>query len=154
MARQIREIRLGPEAKRDEGKFFVVTEMSALAAEKWGRDAFKALAAAGFAGMPDDLQSTPLPVLAGLGLSALASASTAEIDSLMARLIACVEYIPDPAQPMIRRVPTGLPPHEEDIAEVSTRLRLQKEAFELSLGFSLPAANSGSPQPAGTTQTL
>ncbi len=138
MARQTREIRIGVEGKRDQDKLFVVTEMSAAAAEKWGRRAFQALARAGLDILPDEIEGANLAMIAGFGFKALASAPTDEIDWLMAQLMACVVYVPDPANPAITRGGSGQPLFENDIEEYATRLRLQKEAFELSLGFSIP----------------
>ncbi len=151
MARKTKTVRIPmQEGNRDKGKMFIVTEMSAMAAEKWGRDAFKALARGGLDILPDEMEGANLALLAGYGFKALAAASTDEIDSLMARLMTCVTYVPDPAHPEVYRGVTGLPPFEEDVAEYRTRLLLQKEAFELSLGFSIPVAPSTSLQGTAT----
>lgn len=149
--RKTKEIRIPvQDGNRDSAKLFVVTEMSAMAAEKWGRDAFKALARGGLDILPDEMEGANLALLAGYGFRALAAASTDEIDSLMARLMLCVTYVPDPSHPEVNRAVTGAAPYENDVEEYRTRLLLQKEAFEISLGFSIPVAKSASPQGATT----
>ena len=153
------EVRLGPEGGRDAGKVFVVTEMSATAAEKWGLRAFQALAK-GNVDIPLDIADGGLPQIAAFGFRAIASASGDDVDWLMARLMDCVAYVPDPARPEVWRgsgvresAPNAVGPLlESDIEEAKTRLRLKMEAFEVTLGFSMAAVRSiFTPQSAAAT---
>ena len=150
--RKSAKIRIGAEGKRDEGKLFLVTEMSAVAAERWGRRAFQALAKSGL-DVPDEIANGGLAQIASFGFRAIAAASTDEVDWLMEQLMGCVEFVPDPTKPEIKRGGVGQALFDSDIEEYATRLRLQAEAFEISLGFSMAAVRSMFvPTPAPTSQ--
>jgi hypothetical protein len=150
------EVRIGPEGGRDAGKVFVITEMSATAAEKWGLRAMQALLKSGV-DIPEDPKTMSLALVAAIGFKALASISNDEVDWLFDRLMDCVAFIPDPSRPEVWRgvglrqgatAPNG-PLMENDIEEAKTRLQLKAEAFEVTLGFSMAAVRSiFAPQPA------
>lgn len=122
---------------RDEGKVFRVTEMPAEQSEKWAMKAFLALSQSGTE-IPDNLDKAGLAGIAVLGLKALGGMKTEMAEVLMDEMFECIRYVPDPKTlPDFVRPPIG-----DDIEEVSTRLSLRQEVFELHTGFSLAAVTS------------
>lgn len=114
---------------RDAGKVFLLTEMSADQAEAWGYRALLALMRSGVE-IPDNIASAGLAGVAALGLQALGGLEWSAAEPLLAEMFACVQCIPNPAKPnIIRRLIA------DDIEEVSTRVMLRKELFELHTGF-------------------
>lgn len=121
---------------RDQGKTFVLTEMSASAAEKWAARALLVLSRSGM-DIPENIQEAGLAGIAVLGLRALGRITYAEAEPLLDEMFRCIQIMPDRARPEIVRAPV-----EEDIEEVATRLKLRAEVLELHTGFSLAAAQS------------
>jgi len=119
---------------RDKGKHFFIREMSASQAEEWAMRALMALAKAGVE-MPDEMANAGLAGIASAGFQALGRMQFSDAKPLLDEMMACVQIVPDPAKPMVRRALI-----EDDIEEILTRLRLRKEVFELLTGFSLAAA--------------
>lgn len=115
---------------RDKGKKFLITEMPASTAEKWAARAFLALAHAGIE-IPEELQGAGMAAIAIVGLRALGRVSWEEAEPLMDEMMACIQSV----QPAITR-----PVIEEDIEEVTTRMWLRSEVFELHCGFSIAGA--------------
>ena len=69
MARKTKEIRITSgtaETNRDFGKVYMLTEMSAYDAERWGADAFQGLVKAGVE-VPDDLSGAGIVAIATMG---------------------------------------------------------------------------------------
>lgn len=135
---------------RDKGKTFLIREMPAMQAEKWG---IRAILALGRAGAPVDEEATQggaMAALASLPLSILASLRRMDFDDaepLLDEMMGCVSVIPDPSKtlpgsdvPFTRPLVTS--DDAADIEEIPTLLRLRSEAFELHTGFSLAAALS------------
>lgn len=125
------------DAGRDQGKTFLIREMSAHRAERWATRALMALAKAGVQ-VPDDLAGAGLAGIAAIGMQALGSLSFADAEPLLDEMMACVSVVPSPnvVRPLI----------EDDIEEVLTRLKLRVEVFNLHTGFSL-AASPPTPTP-------
>lgn len=126
---------------RDEGKVFLITEMSATDTEDWALQTFLALARSGV-DVPDDVASAGLAGLAQFGLKGLTGISYAEAKPLLDKLMDCIQIKPDPKHPEVTRTLV-----ESDIEEWSTRLFLRVEVFKLHVGFSLPGAHSISTSP-------
>lgn len=139
--RKTAKIVIGPEGGRDAGKSFVITEMSAADAARWGRQAFQGLAK-GNTELPEDANGADLPTIASLGFKAIASLKDEETENLLDQLMRCVTYLPDPNRPEIKRGGAGQALFADDIEEYRTQYRLQAEAFELSLGFSMAGVRS------------
>jgi len=118
-----------PDTNRDHGKVFRITEMPAAHAERWAGRALRALARSGVP-LPDDIEQAGMAELASVGFRALAGVDDTTFDSLMEEIIACVSV----KEPKLIRDLT-----EDDIEEVSTRLTLRLEVFQLITGFSLAA---------------
>lgn len=121
---------------RDLGKTFKLTEMPASQAEKWAARAFLALAKSGVE-IPDNIANAGLAGLAAFGLKALGSMDFADAESLMDEMFRCISCMPDSTRPMVVR-----PLIEDDIEEISTRVKLRKDVFGLHVNFSIPAAAS------------
>lgn len=137
---------------RDAGKMFVITEMSAFAAEKW---AWRALLALGRGGLdiPEDVAREGMAGIARFGLGALVSTRFEDLEPLMDEMFACVQIAPDPVKnPTLMRALI-----EDDIEEPETILRLRGEVLKLHVDFSKLAglskgsaegsASGGSPDP-------
>ena len=122
------------EEGRDKGKIFVLTEMPAAQAEKWGLRAILALAGSGVS-IPDEVKDMGMVGIATLGFQALGGAKWELVEPLLDEMMSCVSIQPDPARPDIVR---GLIP--DDIEEPKTFVRLRREVFELHTGFFALAA--------------
>ena len=123
---------------RDQGKVFFLTEMSAADAERWALRALFALMNTGVE-IPDDIAESGMAGIASLGLSAITKLPYEAAEPLLADMWACVQFIPDPSKPQVKRFLM-----DEDIEEVATRLKLRKEVFDLHTGFFTSAASSTS----------
>ena len=123
------------EAKgRDTGKAFLITEMSADAAERWAIRLGFALMNSGV-DMPDFGEVTGMADIARIGLSALARVPYEAAEPLIAEMMDCVQIIPDPNK--IKVVRDLIP---DDIEEVTTRFKLKKEVWDLHVSFFTGAA--------------
>ncbi len=117
---------------RDEGKTFFITEMPARQAHKW---ATRALFAAinGGATIPDDVAEMGMAGLAALGIKALSGMKPEQAEPLLDELLTCVQIIPDPTKPNVKR---KLMEEAGDVEEPITYFKLQKEVLALHLDFS------------------
>ena len=114
---------------RDKGKVFVLTEMPASQAEAWAARALMALMSSG-AQVPAGYERLGLAGMAEVGLKGLVGLKWEDAKPLLAEMLACVQIIPDPSKPHVIR---GL--IEEDIEEISTRIKLRAEVWKLHVGF-------------------
>jgi hypothetical protein len=121
---------------RDHGKTFVITEMSATKTEAWATRAMLALTHAGVE-VPDDLSGAGLNGLLIFGIQSLKGLQYDDLQALMDEMMECVALMPDANKPQIVR-----PLVENDIEEVTTRLRLKDEVLQLHVGFSIAGALS------------
>ena len=127
------------EEGRDKGKVFVLTEKSAIEADKWGIRALLALSKSGVPIPPEFMDMGIIGVLA-VGVHRLAGASFGDLEPLLDEMLTCIEIMPTPERPdIIRKL---LP---DDIEEVKTLQTLRMEVFRLHTGFSPPAKAPGSP---------
>jgi hypothetical protein len=117
---------------RDKDKRFLLTEMSAMRAEKWATRLLIALMNSGLELSDDE---------AGAGMAGLASVvdrggfrfagsgiSYHELEPLLDEMLGCIQI----AEPKITRDLT-----EHDVEEVATLLFLRSEVIKLHTGFSL-----------------
>lgn len=118
-------------AGRDQGKHFVLTEMSATQAEKWAIRAVLAVTKSGL-DVPDDVAQMGMGAVAAMGLRAFTSVQFHDAEMLMDELMTCVRFMPDAGKSMVTRSLV-----EDDVEEVSTRLFLKAEVFRVHTGFSL-----------------
>ncbi|USA53872.1 hypothetical protein NDN13_01380 [Acinetobacter sp. C32I] len=114
---------------RDKGKKFLITEMSAYQAEAWATRALLALTNAG-AEIPDNVAEMGLAGIANVGFSALSKLQYDDAKPLLDELMDCVQIImPAITRPLIHG-------DDGDIEEISTYMKLKKEAFMLHVNFS------------------
>jgi len=132
MARREKQIAIEADG-RDKGKLFVITEMPATAAEKWGIRVFLAMGQSGVE-IPDDLAKAGLMGVASMGVQALLGMPWNLVEPLLDEMWACVAFIPNPGQPGTLVTGNML---DTQIEEVATRLLLRQEVLDLHLGFSL-----------------
>lgn len=114
---------------RDEGKVFMLTEMGAAQAESWASRAFFALANSG-ASIPEQWMGAGMAAVATIGITGLQGLPYALAEPLLAELMACCQFQPDPQRPGVL-----LPDLDKHIEEVRTRLYLKARAFVLHTGF-------------------
>lgn len=145
MARKVKEVTITFEG-RDQGKTFLVTEMSADAGEKWAYRALLALSRGGFEVPPGIFEAgmaglaSIVPYLVVIGFRSLHGARWDEMETLLDELMTCVKYKP----PIV-----GIPPQEitpginSQIEEIRTRVELRKEVLMLHVDpFALAAFQS------------
>lgn len=113
----------------DHGKEFVITRMSAMEADQWGRHCLQAAIASG-ADIPGLEEDAGLAGLAAVGVGIFGAMDPQRMDALIERLMRCVSVQPDPRNAAVRR-----PLDESDLEEIPTVGWLQKEAFALHVDF-------------------
>lgn len=125
--RKDKKITISDASSRDNGKTFLITEMPADQAEKWGFRAFIALVNAGFFSSAMPTPEYAMQTVAPLGPGMFLRMSWADAEPLLDEMFDCVQIVED----KMTRQPMG-----EDIAEVSTRLKLRAEVLKLHVDFS------------------
>ena len=118
------------EGNRDSGKTFLITEMSAAQSEKWALRALGAIANSGL-DIPPDVMRLGMGALVAVGFKGLLTMQFDEAEPLLDEMMDCIVIVPDPKNPAVVR-----PVDDEDIEDVTTRLALRSEVFELHTGFS------------------
>lgn len=135
MARKVIQYRV-QDAGRDQGKVFILREMPASQAEKWAIRAFLAAAASGI-DLPAGAAQAGFAGIAQAGLALLGKIPYDAAEPLLDEMLGCVSILPNPGNPNVQR---GL--IEDDIEEISTRLKLRTAVFKLHADFSTAAAPS------------
>jgi hypothetical protein len=125
---------------RDKGKAFLITEMSATQGEAWAMRAILALMA-GDVELPEGFERMGMAGIAEVGLKALSGLHWEVAEPLLADMMACVQFIPDPLKQNVLR-----DLFEEDIEEISTRVKLKAEVWKLHTDFLQAATPSNSGQ--------
>ncbi len=118
---------------RDANKNFLITEMPASKAEKWGMRAILLLRGSGER-MPDNVQGLGMVGVAILGINVFlrGEMSFTNLEPLLDEMMTCVKIIRDPRHPTFATELVS----ESDIEEVQTRLWLRSEVLRLHTGFS------------------
>ena len=137
MARKVLKLKIS-DAGRDLGKTFVLTEMPARRGHQWATRALFAIMNAGVE-IPDNIMSAGFAGIAAIGVKALGRVSVDVAEPLLAELMECVEIMPDPARPEVTRSVI-----DDDLEEVLTIFKLQKEVLSLHVDFFTNAAQSTS----------
>lgn len=114
---------------RDAGKIYVLTEMSASQGERWAIRALMALMA-GNVDIPDGYDQMGVAGLAEVGMKMLTGLKWEVAEPLLDEMWQCVKFMPDPSKPHIIRAL-----FEEDIEEISTRLKLRAELLKMHADF-------------------
>jgi len=135
--RKSKIVHIGDE-NRDKGRNYLITELPASQSEKWAARAFLALARSGVE-IPPELASAGMAGIKLAGIRALSMLSFAEAEPLMDEMMNCVRIIPDMRIPEMTR-----PLQEEDIEEVSTRIKLRQEVIALHTDFFIKEEKSSS----------
>ena len=128
MSRKVTTYRITDEG-RDEGKVFILTEMSASRAENWAMRALLALIHGGVE-LPEGFERMGMAGMAELGIKALSGLQWDEAAPLFDEMWSCVQIQPDPTKPQVVRNLI-----EEDIEEISTRLKIRMEVWKLHTDF-------------------
>lgn len=133
MARKFKTITITTEG-RDIGKTYLLTEMSAAAAERWADRAFLCLAHSSV-DLPAGVERAGMAGIVGIA-RLLGHIKFPELLPLMDELLGCVQRVPNPREPNYIR---ALDDNAEDIADVATRQQLRAEVMDLHTNFSLAA---------------
>jgi hypothetical protein len=123
---------------RDAGKTFVITEMSAVAAEKWAIGMFLCLKGTS-AFIPAEAERWGMVGVARMGLNAFfaADVDAKKLEPLLDQMLTCIHMIRDPKAP---DVVTPLRLEFDDVNEVATLAWLRSEVLRVHTGF--PIAES------------
>lgn len=125
-----------PTSGEDAGKKFVITRMSAFAADKWARHTVKALIRAG-AQIPDTAMEAGILGMAGVAMQMFGHMDDTACDTAFQALQDCVKISRADLPP--------LPLLDADIQDPQTLTDLRTEAFKLHTGFFKAAASQISP---------
>ncbi|WP_291365362.1 hypothetical protein [Acetobacter sp. UBA5411] len=115
----------------DKGKQFVITRMSAIEADRWGRHCLQAAAASG-GDIPGIVEGGGMASVAAAGIGIFAGMNPDRMDELLDRLMQQIEMLPDPSNPNTRLNWTLA---QTQIEEIPTVAWLQTEAFKLHVDF-------------------
>lgn len=126
------------ENNRDKDKTFLITEPSAIEAEKWAMRVTFGLGKGGVEIPAEVLQLPAVAILYAVGSQSLRMPSRLAL-KLADEVMGWVQIVE-------KKVTRALV--DEDIEEVTTRLKLKAEALKLTFGFFIPAAPLSSAQPA------
>lgn len=118
---------------RDVGKCFLITEMPAAKAEKWGLRMFLALKGSD-SQIPLEVRSLGMVGVAIVGINTFLRADVKfeDLEPLLDEMFTCVQAIPDVSTPNHTR-----PLLEGEVEEVATRAWLRSQIVELHTGFSI-----------------
>ena len=118
---------------RDQGKVFLLTEMSAAMAEKWALRMFIALKGSGSEISEEMARLGMVGVgLAGLNVFLRADIDPKVLEPLLDEMLTCVKRVRDPKRPDLATPISA----EIDIEEVPTLLWLRSEVIRLHTNFS------------------
>ena len=115
----------GPTAGRDDGKSFVITEMSARQAHTWATRAIFAMLNTGVE-IPDHVARQGVAGLVSVGIVGLTRVPYEVAAPLLDELLACAVYRPDANKPDVT-----LPVNDHVVEEFATYFALQNAAWDL-----------------------
>lgn len=116
---------------RDNGKAFIITEMSAWDGEKLAEDIFRIMGEKNFTGLPVDVISMGCAGLANYGVSVLSAADADVSSALKSRLLETVDIeIEYQGKTITRKVVPST-----DFEEISTIRLLIDEVFSLNFSY-------------------
>ncbi|EKN3779541.1 TPA: hypothetical protein ACPZPV_002273 [Yersinia enterocolitica] len=116
---------------RDNGKEFIITEMSAWDADSLAQDIFRAMGDSNYTGIPADVIAMGCAGLATVGLSVISASSPEVAHNLRDRLISTVEIVITHDGNRSRRQVKG----SIDFEEVSTIRKLLDKVFQTNFDF-------------------
>lgn len=116
---------------RDNGKVFIITEMSAWEGEKLAEDVFRVMGEKNFTGLPVDVISMGCAGLANYGVAVLSAADADVSATLKTRLLDTVDIeIENNGKTITRKVVPST-----DFEEISTIRQLIDEVFSLNFSY-------------------
>ncbi|EKN4025226.1 hypothetical protein NUA08_004253 [Yersinia enterocolitica] len=116
---------------RDNGKEFIITEMSAWDADSLAQDIFRAMGDSNYTGIPADVIAMGCAGLATVGLSVISASSPDVAHTLRDRLMSTVEIVITHDGNRSRRQVKG----SIDFEEVSTIRNLLDKVFQTNFDF-------------------
>ncbi|EPF2606907.1 hypothetical protein ACSL74_004334 [Yersinia enterocolitica] len=116
---------------RDNGKEFIITEMSAWDADSLAQDIFRAMGDSNYTGIPADVIAMGCAGLATVGLSVISASSPDVAHTLRDRLMSTVEIVITHDGNRNRRQVKG----SIDFEEVSTIRKLLDKVFQTNFDF-------------------
>lgn len=116
---------------RDNGKEFIITEMSAWDADSLAQDIFRAMGDSNYTGIPADVIAMGCAGLATVGLSVISASSPDVAHTLRDRLMSTVEIVITHDSNRNRRQVKG----SIDFEEVSTIRKLLDKVFQTNFDF-------------------
>ncbi|WP_145580297.1 hypothetical protein [Yersinia mollaretii] len=116
---------------RDNGKEFIITEMSAWDADSLAQDIFRAMGDSNYTGIPADVIAMGCAGLATVGLSVISASSPEVAHTLRDRLMSTVEIVITHDGNRSRRQVKG----SIDFEEVSTIRKLLDKVFQTNFDF-------------------
>lgn len=123
------------DAGRDQGKVFLITEMSARRGHQWATRVLFGIMNAGLE-IPDNVLNAGFAGIAAIGVKALGKLPVSVAEPLLDELMTCVQIVPNPANPDIVRSLI-----DDDTEEILTIFKLQKEVLALHVDFSTTVAS-------------
>lgn len=126
------------EKNRDEGKTFLITEMSAYDAESWANRAFLALSEASL-DLPPGLEGGGMPAFMEI-VRLFGHVRFPTLKPLMDELLDCVAVQPDPTNKAFTRALVRGQAGNDDVEEVSTYQLLRQEVASLHVNFTMAAS--------------
>lgn len=129
MARKTSIYPTGPDAGRDSGKTFIITELPASQAESWALRALLALLSDGV-DLPAGIETMGMAGMAEVGIRALSGLRWEVAAPLLEEMWQCVTIRPDSSRPDFARELV-----EQDIEEIATRIKLRAEIWKLHVDF-------------------
>ncbi|MGT3277443.1 hypothetical protein ACX1IE_17820 [Yersinia enterocolitica] len=115
---------------RDNGKEFIITEMSAWDAEELSEEIYRAMGHGEFNSLPADVVAMGVAGLATVGVSVLAAAPASVSRPIADRILSTVEIVITNEGKGITRAIKPI-----DFEEISTIRTLKDKVFELNFGF-------------------
>lgn len=128
-------------SNRDQGKTFIITEMSARAAHKWATKAIFAVMNGGVE-IPDDVAAMGMAGIAVLGLGALTGIPYAVAEPLLNELLECVQIKQELATRALWM--------DDDFEEVTTIFDLQRLVLTMHIEPFISGGNRNSVSPPTT----
>ena len=114
---------------RDFGKVFVLTELPAAQGEAWAMRAILALTSEGV-DLPPGFERMGMSGMVEIGIKSLSKLRWEVAAPLLGEMWQCVQIMPDPSRPHVVREL-----FENDIEEITTRVKIRVEIFKLHLDF-------------------
>jgi hypothetical protein len=135
---------------RDQGKVFLIKELSAQRAEDWAARLLLALTRNGVQ-VPENVLDMGMAGIAAVGIRSIGGIPWDQAKPLLDEMMACVRIQPSPSRPNIVRALIDRGDDGDDIEEITTRITLREAWITLHTGFSIAGFLSKSREAAEET---